>query len=382
MFRIILTIKLIILCSTVGNAAVLKQNNFSVNSVVEKQFTRQNVTSISQDSEGYYRIDETETLTDWHKLPFWQKMWFQILFVVIIIILIWILIRYGIVQRAKLNQKLETQTKELTEQKVEIEAQKETIQQQTDALERSKRKLVELNEDKKHMIGLLSHDLRAPLATVLGAVQLFKTDPDLPKDQQMKMFGMLEEMMIKHLQIVSKIVEIDSIESGKIKLQLESVDVVEATKELILRFKEKAKKKEIEVSLNTPDEKFYIIADKNYLIDRIFGNLLSNALSFSPSRSEVEILVQRDNNKLMWCVKDEGPGISEKDKKLLFVKYQKLSARPTGGESSTGLGLSIVKRLVDEMNGRVWCESEGGKGAAFWVEFPLDVNNGSKVEST
>jgi signal transduction histidine kinase len=70
-------------------------------------------------------------------------------------------------------------------------------------------------------------------------------------------------------------------------------------------------------------------------------------------------------------VQDEGAGLSEEDKAKLFGKFARLSARPTGGEHSTGLGLSIVKKLVEAMNGRVWCESELGKGATFTVELPL-----------
>ena len=70
---------------------------------------------------------------------------------------------------------------------------------------------------------------------------------------------------------------------------------------------------------------------------------------------------------------DEGPGISEEDMKKLFGKFARLSAQPTGGEHSTGLGLSIVKKMVEAMNGRVWCESELGKGATFMVELPKAV---------
>ena len=69
-------------------------------------------------------------------------------------------------------------------------------------------------------------------------------------------------------------------------------------------------------------------------------------------------------------IKDEGPGLTESDKKMLFGKYQKLSAKPTGNETSTGLGLSIVKKFVEAMQGRIWCESQAGNGASFFVAFP------------
>jgi signal transduction histidine kinase len=76
-------------------------------------------------------------------------------------------------------------------------------------------------------------------------------------------------------------------------------------------------------------------------------------------------------NSIVIAVQDEGQGIAAHELSLLFTKFSKLSPQPTGGETSSGLGLSIVKRLMEKMNGRVWCESEQGKGATFFVEFPI-----------
>ena len=82
-----------------------------------------------------------------------------------------------------------------------------------------------------------------------------------------------------------------------------------------------------------------------------------------------DVTLAKDDGKARAEIKDEGPGLTEEDKKKIFGKFQRLSAKPTGGEQSTGLGLSIVKKYVEAMNGKVWCESEQGKGANFIVEF-------------
>ncbi|MCS6833226.1 MAG: ATP-binding protein, partial [Flammeovirgaceae bacterium] len=79
------------------------------------------------------------------------------------------------------------------------------------------------------------------------------------------------------------------------------------------------------------------------------------------------------NRHYQLSIADEGPGLTEEDKKKLFQKYQKLSARPTAGEKSTGLGLSIAKKYVEAMGGKIWCESEYGKGATFFLAFPFQV---------
>jgi signal transduction histidine kinase len=136
------------------------------------------------------------------------------------------------------------------------------------------------------------------------------------------------------------------------------------------------------------------------LATQVLQNLLSNAIKYSPLGKQVIVRVEekyeggsikyenkyenRDGNNtntpslipqhlsfLRVLVQDEGPGISADDQAKLFSKFTRLSAMPTAGEHSTGLGLSIVKRLVEAMQGRVWCESELGRGATFIVEFPL-----------
>jgi two-component system sensor histidine kinase/response regulator len=105
------------------------------------------------------------------------------------------------------------------------------------------------------------------------------------------------------------------------------------------------------------------------LIVQIIDNLISNAIKFSNPNTKVKVTLKDENQTIRFEVEDEGPGIMEEDKSRLFQKFQKLHAQPTNGESSTGLGLSIVKKYVEAMKGKVWCESEYGKGSIFIVEF-------------
>ena len=102
---------------------------------------------------------------------------------------------------------------------------------------------------------------------------------------------------------------------------------------------------------------------------QIIDNLLSNAIKFSNHNTAVHITLKEENQTIRLEIDDEGPGIMEEDKAQLFKKFRKLNARPTDGESSTGLGLSIVKKYVEAMKSKVWCESEFGQGTTFIVEF-------------
>jgi signal transduction histidine kinase len=122
------------------------------------------------------------------------------------------------------------------------------------------------------------------------------------------------------------------------------------------------------------------------LLPQVLDNLISNALKYSPhgknvfvriTKTEVQTVNDDDESVrvfsyIRFAVQDEGPGLSALDKEKLFQKFTRLSARPTGGEYTTGLGLSIVKKMVEAMHGRVWCESEFGKGATFIVELPMN----------
>lgn len=101
---------------------------------------------------------------------------------------------------------------------------------------------------------------------------------------------------------------------------------------------------------------------------QVYENLISNAIKFSPANKNINVKIWEDGEKIRSIISDEGPGISKEDQKKLFGKFQVLSTKPTGGEKSTGLGLSIVKKYIEAMKGKVWCESEPGKGAHFYID--------------
>jgi signal transduction histidine kinase len=93
-------------------------------------------------------------------------------------------------------------------------------------------------------------------------------------------------------------------------------------------------------------------------------------LKFSPSQTRITVRVEALDKRARVSVEDQGPGLTEEDRKKLFGRFSRLSAKPTGGEKSTGLGLSIVKHMVEAMDGRIWVDSEPGHGAAFRVDLP------------
>ena len=117
-----------------------------------------------------------------------------------------------------------------------------------------------------------------------------------------------------------------------------------------------------------------VLADSSAL-GQILDNLISNALKFSPPGKSVFVAIRTTDNKADCIIRDEGPGFTTEDTAKMFRRYGRLSARPTGGEPSTGLGLSIVRKLVTGMGGELTCASVPGEGAAFTVRLVLAAGN-------
>jgi two-component system sensor histidine kinase/response regulator len=137
----------------------------------------------------------------------------------------------------------------------------------------------------------------------------------------------------------------------------------------VQRHAEHARRKEITLLLEQNDDGVMVEADRA-AAEQVLDNLISNALKFSPSGKTVKLIVGQAADRRGECrVVDEGPGFTEKDKEQIFRRYRRLSARPTAGEPSTGLGLSIVKKLMHDMHGDVRLESEPDRGATFIVTF-------------
>src|SRR5262249_13779229 len=158
------------------------------------------------------------------------------------------------------------------------------------------------------------------------------------------------------------------IESGKLEVHPENLHLLPLISSIISDYKQRADTKNIAIHFDEKDD-FIIMSDKNSL-NSVFSNLLSNAIKYSPQGKNIIINFSFKEGYVTTEIKDEGPGLTMKDKEKIFEKFAKLSAKPTGGEDSIGLGLSLVKKLVNLNNGKVWVESEPGKGASFFVKLP------------
>jgi two-component system, sensor histidine kinase and response regulator len=264
--------------------------------------------------------------------------------------------------KAELEQRVEERTAEVRRQNEEIAQQKEEITANYELL-------VEAMREKNGIIGVVAHDLQAPLRRIGGLVELIKlTDSS---EERVTYFGLLQKETSQGIRLVQNILYAEKLEELHEELVVEPVDLAQITKAVVQKYETLAAKKNITILVEQANGAIWASASADYL-SRVLDNLVSNAVKFSPENrmSQISVRLGKEADKAKIQVQDQGPGFSEDDKKKMFKRFQKLSAQPTGGESSTGLGLSIIKTLVDKMNGDVMVESEPDQGAIFTVLLP------------
>ncbi len=240
------------------------------------------------------------------------------------------------------------------------------LQHKSDFIHRQNEKLAELNYEKNSLISIVSHDLSTPFAAIKMWLHILNDDTSNFTAEQKKAIERIQQSAGKGEILIRSILDIEKAETNKHKVKLENFDLKVFVENIVGDFKPAASGKNIRLHFETPDKHVYLVSDKQ-LVSRICENLFSNAIKYSPPGKNVWISVAGANDAINIKVKDEGVGIRQDELPNLFSKYSKISSIPTAGEASTGLGLSIVKRIVDELNGAVFCESEPGKGSLFTV---------------
>lgn len=238
-------------------------------------------------------------------------------------------------------------------------------------LTKSNKELKELSDFKDEVLGIAAHDLRSPLASINMSATLLRdfADKMSPEEKTESIDGMVSKAqhMIKML---NEMLDISVIESGNLMLKKELQPVLPIISHHYNQVVPLARSKNIQVIYEPPAQLPQAELDRNK-IGEVLDNLLTNAIKYTKSGGEVVLRVSADGGGLRVSVKDSGVGIKESELQKLFKKFSKTSARPTGGESSTGLGLSIAKRIVELHGGSIWAESEYGKGSTFHFSLPL-----------
>ncbi|SHG21224.1 Signal transduction histidine kinase [Fodinibius roseus] len=230
------------------------------------------------------------------------------------------------------------------------------------------------NELKNQMLGMAAHDLRNPLNLIQNyAVFLLEDHHETPflSEEQEQLVKEIKASSKHMVNIIEDMLDISTFESGSLSLEMEEHDLIQLIERVVTLNGSAAAKKNIKISLELPESS--VVKEIDYhKFQQVLDNLLSNAIKFSHSDTEVRVGIQKasKSDKVTIVVRDQGQGIPEDEIEKLFQPFSQLSAVPTGGEKSTGLGLAIADKIVRAHGGHIEVESEPGTGSTFCIELP------------
>jgi len=252
-----------------------------------------------------------------------------------------------------------------------IERDLTEIKKAEEDIRKKNTQLAELNETKNKFLGIASHDLRNPLYTIRSFSQIIQdgTVGEVNPEQK-EMLGKIYDASTFMKALLENLLDISKIESGKIELEKQIQDFNLTVRQQVELNQLLAKKKNIILHMALSDIP-PISFDQGAII-QVIGNFIGNAIKFSPPNTTIFIATEHTTHGIRFSVRDEGPGLSEEDQKLLFKEFQTLSAKPTGGEKSTGLGLAIVKKLISLHKGEVGVDTTLGRGSTFFFSLPIE----------
>ncbi len=246
---------------------------------------------------------------------------------------------------------------------------KRDLEERNRHLERLSEELRRNDELKNQFLGIVAHDLRNPLGNLVLAAQLLQDEEDLEEIHSIAARMVREGMEMS--QLINRFLEVAALEAGGVSTEPEAFELGKTVHLVVQRHSETAAGKSIALEEDLPASPVQAFADLKF-VKEILDNLLTNALKFSPPRSSIRISAGQEGGAFVFAIQDQGPGLTEEDRKRLFGRFAVLSAKPTAGEKSTGLGLFIVKHMVDAMGGSIRAEDAPGGGTLFRVTIPRD----------
>lgn len=251
----------------------------------------------------------------------------------------------------------------------ELVKQNQELRDSADKLQKSQKEFEELQKQKDDLFAIIIHDIKNPAALIKSLVELLRSY-DLTAGEQQEIIDDIFETTARIVSLSQEVSRILALESSSLRMDMELADITDVVNDVYRRNLVSANKKNIEMLLDFSSGIPETMMDVQK-IDEVLDNLISNALKFSHEKGTVRIRTHKQDSNILIEISDNGLGLSEEDIKEAFQRGAKLSAKPTQGEPSSGLGLWIVKKLIEAHKGRVWVKSTLGKGSTFSISLPI-----------
>lgn len=306
---------------------------------------------IASNNDGVWNYDGA-SITVTQQPHFYQTSWFGISILLLITGGAFSVYKYRI-------SSLQQREQELTQ----------LVDERTRNLQIEKERAEQANRFKSDLVNIVAHDLKNPLTTIVGMSHLLREEdfsPETVKESAVAISGSAEQMV----RLITDFLSVEAMEQGKITLNKAPLNLSDLTGYVIGTNRYLAERKQQSITTAFCAENECTVTGDHDRLYQSIENVLSNAIKYSPVGSPISVTVERAGAAVRVSVKDQGAGLSDEDQKKLFGKFQKLSPRPTANESSNGLGLSIAKQIIELHGGRIWAESQLGRGSTFIIELP------------
>lgn len=266
-----------------------------------------------------------------------------------------------VIDIVKESQQFIELNKELRKKSIELE-------KASNELSKANSQLKQMDELKNEFLYTVTHELRTPLTSIRALSEIIYDNPDLEEDQKQAYLDIiiLETEKLSHL--ITQVLNLEKYESGRQKIHPSSFDIKKLTTEIIKSLSALSAKRNLNINIICQDSTILLHADKD-LIHQVIYNLLSNAIKFAATSIDIYILPNMDEIEIK--VKDDGDGVNETDKDLLFDKFYQSKQSHLQKPVGSGLGLAICKKIIELHHGKISVENNKGKGACFTFVVPF-----------
>lgn len=310
--------------------------------------------------------------------PWWQTWWFRIVSFILImgsgIVFYFRRIMHLHRQKIELEKRVRARTTELMEVNIELEEKQEEIHKQSEQIAAMAKTERENNQKKLQFLINISHEFRTPLTLIFGYIEkLYHKEKNKKQKEVLRLVLRNSQQLLR---LVNQVMDVRKLETGAMKLYVETIDIVSFVKQIVNRFSAHASHRNISLTLHTQKQEIVMNFDPEKM-EKIITNLISNALKFTDKNGAVKVEIKDEqspgekHDKIIITVEDTGRGIPPDKLNKIFTRFYQLGASDNAVQLGTGIGLSLVKDLVELHKGTVHVVSSPGTGSCFTLQFPL-----------
>ncbi len=244
--------------------------------------------------------------------------------------------------------------------------------------------IIKYDRIKTEFLANISHELRTPLNVMLAGLQLLelyeKSGDIVYKNEKAKdKISYINQNGLRLLRIINNLIDITKLDAGFLNLKLENINIVEVVENIVLSTVDYVENKNISLIFDTEEEEIYTAIDYDK-IERVVLNLLSNAIKFTKSGGSIAVNVKLKEDNVLIIVQDTGIGIPKDKQTSIFERFTQIDNSLSRNADGSGIGLSIVKSIVELHNGKIYLDSEVNKGSTFTVELPITILENNTIE--